>query len=214
MTSPKLKPKPTVNLGCVCSLSEVRSLHASTNTHTHIHLNVTSLPRVDLNFLTHFTGKSGPSIFNGRHLTCEVRTGMYAILTKSGLSFIYKMIRETISMLRVDSDYPHNFKVNSYIFKDGESETEAKTNSWDWVCRLLACLVSTHIHTHNHTHIDQTKNHTDLDFAVTCCGKMWYDFLSRSLKFYCMEKLCSVNCCIFNITCFTLCTINCVIYHM
>ncbi len=34
---------------------------------------------------------------------------MYEVLTKSGLSFMYKMIREMISMLRPDSGYSHIF---------------------------------------------------------------------------------------------------------
>ncbi len=33
------------------------------NTHTHTHTDVTSPPRADQNFLTHFTAKGGPSIF-------------------------------------------------------------------------------------------------------------------------------------------------------
>ncbi len=54
---------------------------------------------------------------------------MYEVLTKSGLSFVYKMIQEIISMPRADSGYPRNFGINSWVFKDDESETEAKTNS-------------------------------------------------------------------------------------
>ncbi len=47
------------------------------------------------------------------------------------------MIREIISMPRADSGYPHNFMVNSWVFKDDESKSEAKTNSGPRVCPLL-----------------------------------------------------------------------------
>ncbi len=62
---------------------------------------------------------------------------MCEVLTKSGLSFMYKMIREILSMLRADSDYPLNFMVNSWVFKDDESKSNAKTNSRYRVCLLL-----------------------------------------------------------------------------
>ncbi len=55
----------------------------------------------------------GTTDLNSQHLACEVRTRMYEVLTKSGLSFVYKMIREIISVPRVDSGYSHNFWVNS-----------------------------------------------------------------------------------------------------
>ncbi len=68
-------------------------------------------------------------------------------------------------MPRADSGYPHNFMVNSWVFTDDESESEAKTNSGPRVCPLLvesphfACVehaqcpllahcVSTYTHTH------------------------------------------------------------------
>ncbi len=66
---------------------------------------------------------------------------MYEALTKSGLSFMVKMIQEIISMARADSGYPHNFMVNSWVFKDDESESDAKTNSRHQVCLLLAWRV-------------------------------------------------------------------------
>ncbi len=47
------------------------------------------------------------------------------------------MIQEIISMLRADSGYPHIFMVNSWVFKDDESKSEAKTNSGPRVCPLL-----------------------------------------------------------------------------
>ncbi len=43
---------------------------------------------------------------NGQHLACEVLAGMREVLTKSGFSFMVKMIREIISMPRADSGYP------------------------------------------------------------------------------------------------------------
>ncbi len=64
-------------------------------------------------------------------------TRTYVILTRSGFLFIYEMIREIISMPRVDSGYPRNFMVNSWVFKGDESESKAKTNSKPRVCPLL-----------------------------------------------------------------------------
>ncbi len=66
---------------------------------------------------------------NGQHLACEVLTRMCVILTRRGLLFLHKMIQEIISMLRADSGCPHNFMVDSWVFKDDDSESEAKTNS-------------------------------------------------------------------------------------
>ncbi len=62
---------------------------------------------------------------------------MYGVLTKNGLSFIHKMIQEIISLPRADSGYPHNFMVNSWVFKDDESESDDKINSRHRVCLLL-----------------------------------------------------------------------------
>ncbi len=77
-------------------------------------------------------------------------------------------------MFRVGASYPHIFGVNSDIFKDEESETEAKTNSGHRVdlllvgsplfaCKnhiqnpLFACYVCVYTpsppHTHTHTYI-------------------------------------------------------------
>ncbi len=70
-------------------------------------------------------------------------------------------------MQRTDSGYPHNFMVDSWVFKDDESESEAKTNRGPRVCPLLveglhfaylehaqcpllAHSVSVHIHLHIH----------------------------------------------------------------
>ncbi len=43
---------------------------------------------------------------NGQHLVCEVQTEIYEVLTKNGLSFMYKMIHGIISMPRADSATP------------------------------------------------------------------------------------------------------------
>ncbi len=115
-----------------------------TNVHMYVHryllyipLYVTSPPRADRNFLYTFLERADHPYLNSQYLACEMWTGMCEILTKSGLSFMYKMIREIISMPRADSGYPHNFMVNSWVFKDEESESDAKTNSRHRVCLLL-----------------------------------------------------------------------------
>ncbi len=74
---------------------------------------------------------------NGQHLACEVRTGMCEVLIKSELSFVVKMIREIISMPRADAGYHLNFMINSWVFKEEESESDAKTKSRHRVCLLL-----------------------------------------------------------------------------
>ncbi len=111
---------------------------------------------------------------------------MYVILTRSELLFIYKMIPEIISIPRVDSGYPHNFMVDSWIFKDDESKSEAKTNSGPRVrsllvesphfvcvehaqCPLLAHCVSTHTH-HKILHIQY-------DFTATYGQSLSYNFM-------------------------------------
>ncbi len=88
---------------------------------------------------------------------------------------MYKINREMISMPRADSGYLHKFGVNSWGFKDDESETEVKTNSGHRVCPLLfgsslyactehgqrpllACGVSVRTHTHPHTFTADTFN--------------------------------------------------------
>ncbi len=86
------------------------------------------------------------------------------------------MIREIILMPRADSGY--NFGVSSWVFKDDESEIEAKTNSRHRVCPLLvvspflecaehaqcpllACCVSARTLTHSHSHsLTHTHTHT------------------------------------------------------
>ncbi len=83
---------------------------------------------------------------------------------------MYKMVQEIISIPRADSSYSHNFMVGSWVFKDDESESEAKINSGPRVCPLLvesphfACVehaqcpllancASTCARAHAHTHL-------------------------------------------------------------
>ncbi len=47
------------------------------------------------------------------------------------------MVQQIISIPRADSGYPHNFMVDSWVFKDDESESAAKTYSGPRVCPLL-----------------------------------------------------------------------------
>ncbi len=81
------------------------------------------------------------------------------------------MIREIISMPRADSDYPHKFRVNFWVFKDDESESEAETKSGPRVCPLLvesphfACvehaqypLLAHCVNTHTHILANICKN--------------------------------------------------------
>ncbi len=117
---------------------------------------------------------------NGQHLACEVRTGMYVTLTESRTSFIYKMIREIISMPRAEPGYPHNFGVNSLVFKDDKYKTEAKTNSGHRVCQflvrspLLACiehsqcpLLAYRVSIHSHTYICNFFTKSAPEFCYT-----------------------------------------------
>ncbi len=107
------------------------------NTHTHTPTRNFSTKRTRI-FLHTLLERADHQYLNDRHLACKVRTGIYEVLTESGLSFVYKMIQEIISMPRVDSGYPHNFAINSWVFKDDKSETETKTNNGHFVCPLLA----------------------------------------------------------------------------
>ncbi len=106
---------------------------------------------------------------------------MCEVLTKSGLSFMYKMIQEIISMPRLHSGYPHNFMVNSWVFKDDESETDAKTNRHR-MCPLLvlSLLLAWRVHAqspllahytnkqkYTHTHITSPPR-ADLNFLKAC----------------------------------------------
>ncbi len=93
---------------------------------------------------------------------------MFEVLTKCGLSFMVKMIREIILMPRADSGYPHNFMVYSWVFKGDEYESDAKTNSRHRVCSRLEVrswheeyihsVCSWHIVSSTHTH---ALTHTD-----------------------------------------------------
>ncbi len=86
-------------------------------------------------------------------------------------------------MPRVDFGYPHNFIVDSWVFKDEESESEAKTNSGPRACPLLVesphftCVEHaqcpllahcvTHTHTHTHTHKQTNKQTNKHNFSTT-----------------------------------------------
>ncbi len=110
---------------------------------------------------------------------------MCVIFTRSELLFIYKMVLEIIFIPRVDSGYPHNFMVDSWVFKDDESESEAprvcpllvESPHFACVehaqCPLLAhCLsVHTHTHTHTHTHDVTSPPRGDLNFPTYFTGK-------------------------------------------
>ncbi len=78
------------------------------------------------------------------------------------------MIPKIISMPRADSDYPHNFMVNSWVFNGGESESEAKTNSGPRVCRFLvegphfACVERAQCPLLAHCVITYTRAHTNI----------------------------------------------------
>ncbi len=90
-----------------------------------------------------------------------------------------KMIREIISMPVAESGYHHNFMVNSWVFKDDESESDAKTNSRHRVCLLLvgspllawrvlaqSSLLAHCINTHVHTTLQKPYG---FEFNVICC---------------------------------------------
>ncbi len=130
-------------------------------------------------FLHTLLERADHQYLNDQHLACEVRVGMYEVLTRSGLTFTYKMIQEIISMLRADSVYLHNFGVDSDIYKDNKSETEAKTNSGHRACLLLACAelaqrpllacrVSTQTQTHTHRHNFSTKGRPKFSYTLYC----------------------------------------------
>ncbi len=142
--------------------------HAHIHTHTHTYMQLLHQERTWI-FSHTLLERADHQYFNGQHLACEVPTTMCVILTRSRLLFIYKIIREILSTPRADSGYPHNFIVNSWIFKDDESKSDAKTNSKHRVCLLLvgspllvwrvharspplAHCVKTHAHTCAHTH--------------------------------------------------------------
>ncbi len=90
-------------------------------------------------------------------------------------------------MPRADSSYPHNyFMVDSWVFKDDESESEAKTNSGPRVCPLLVesshfrcaehaqCPLLAHcvsIHTHTHTSIRNFSTKSGPEFSYTLYWK-------------------------------------------
>ncbi len=75
---------------------------------------------------------------------------------------------------------PHRFGVDSRIFKNGELETEAKTNSGHWVCPLLACtehrqspLFASYEHTHKHTPAADTPFNAQFLFVRYDSRERW-----------------------------------------
>ncbi len=93
------------------------------------------------------------------HLACEVRSGMCEVLTKRRFSFMAKMIREIISVLRADSGYPHNFMVTSRVFKNDESKSDAKTNSRHRVCLFLVGSMLLAWRVHAESALQKTHTH-------------------------------------------------------
>ncbi len=82
---------------------------------------------------------------------------------------------------RADPGYPPNFRVNSWVFKDNEPESEYKTNSRARVCPLLVgglhfacvehaqCPLLAHrvsVHTHTHTHDVTSPPRADQNFLA------------------------------------------------
>ncbi len=88
---------PSVILQCGHLLSIV-ILHI----HTHTYVLLLHQERTWI-FLHTLLKRADHQYLNSLHLACEVRTGMCEVLTENGLSFMYKKIRERISMPRVDS---------------------------------------------------------------------------------------------------------------
>ncbi len=105
-------------------------------------------------------------------------------------------------MPRADSGYPHNFMVNSWVFKDDESKSDAKTNSRYRVCPLLLEVRSWHgeymhrvrswhivyTHTHTHTHTQYVFSTSFIIFCsmfpvVTKVATQKYTLLTH-LKFF------------------------------
>ncbi len=145
--------------------------------------------------MCNFSTKGGPEVsntlywkgrkyLNGQHLACKVWIGMGEILTKSGLSLMYKMIREIILIPREDSGYLHNFMVNSWVFKNNASESDAKTNSRHRVCLLLvgspllawrvnaqSPLLTHCVNTHTHARARNFFTKSELEFFYTLYWK-------------------------------------------
>ncbi len=80
------------------------------------------------------------------------------------------MIREIFSMPRADAGYPHNFGVDSEVFKRDESETEAKTNRGYRVCLLLvgSPLLAWRVHAQTplFTHYVHKHSHKILNIVI------------------------------------------------
>ncbi len=102
---------------------------ADTHTHTHTHARAPLHHGWTRIFSHTLLERTEHQYLNGQHLACKMRTGMYEVLTKSGLSFIYKIIQGIISMLRAKLGHPIILGPILRFSKYDESETEAKTNS-------------------------------------------------------------------------------------
>ncbi len=92
-----------------------------------------------------------------------------------------KMIREIISMPRADLGHPHNFIVNSWVFMDDESESDAKINSRHGVCLLLvgSPLLAWRIHAQSPLLAHCVKSHTHLSLYVTFPPRADRNFLTH-----------------------------------
>ncbi len=131
------------------------------HTYTHTPLYVTSPPRATWIFLHTLLERVNHQYLNGQHLACEVRTEMCEILTKSGLSFMVKMIREIISIPRADSGYPHNSMVNSWVLVRIWCQNQQQTSSvsargWKSTLGMESTCTESALGTscqHTHTHM-------------------------------------------------------------
>ncbi len=123
-------------------------------------------PKAD--FLTHFTEKSRPSIFKWSALSMRSADWNAWDLTKSGLSFLHKMIQEIISMTRVDSGYPYNsiaqfmgfqgWRVRNWYQNQQQTlnvSTLVGSQLLAWRIHAQSPLLAHYVHTHKHT---QQKN--------------------------------------------------------
>ncbi len=68
-------------------------------------------------------------------------------------------------MPRADSGYPHNFIVNSWVFKDDEFESDAKTNSRHRMCLFLvgSPLLAWRVHAQSPLLAHSVNTHTLYD---------------------------------------------------
>ncbi len=135
----------TLRMCRTCTMSALGTLckytHIHTHTHPHTHnFSIKSGPEIFLHILLE---RADHQYFNDQHLAYEMRTGMSEVLTKSGLSFMVKMIREIISMPTADSCYPiilwsipgFSRMMSTNLMPKPRADT--KTNNRHRVCLLL-----------------------------------------------------------------------------